>query len=150
MLPCFFSVDNASFWKLPLLFSRSGLQSRAEPEFALPLLSAKVVVAGGNSSLLCRAALWVLVSGPSDFVTREATAADVGLCGFLDGRWFSLVLTRHCLVRLFAGERGERNLRWLGRWILLYQQKVWGFTGVTQDCLWAHTEFDLPAASFAD
>lgn len=34
--------------------------------------------------------------------------------------------------------------------ILLYQQKVWGFTGMTQDCLWVRMELDLPPASFAD
>lgn len=31
--------------------------------------------------------------------------------------------------------------------ILLYQQKVWGFAGMTQDGLWVHMELDLPAAS---
>lgn len=34
-----------------------------------------------------------------------------------------------------------------GEVILLDQQKVWGFAGVTQDGLWAHVELDLPAAS---
>lgn len=34
--------------------------------------------------------------------------------------------------------------------ILLYQQKVWGFTGVTQDCLWVPMKLDLSAASLTD
>lgn len=54
--------------------------------------------------MLGRASLWIWVSGPGDFVTQEATAVDMGLCGFLDGRCFLLVL-----IRLLAGERAGRG-----------------------------------------
>lgn len=54
----------------------------------MPLLFARVVVAGGNSSVLCRGSLWEQLSGTGDFVAQNDTSADVGLCRFLDRRWF--------------------------------------------------------------
>lgn len=83
----------------------------------MPLLFAKVVVAGGNSSVLCRVSLWEQLSGSGDFVAQNDTSADVGLCGVLGGRWFLLVLVNKALSGLAVcwAKNCERNLFWLGR-----------------------------------
>lgn len=106
-------------------FSSSGLQSRAEPEFALPPLFAKVVVAGGNSLCFVELLFRCLGMG-AGFWSRKfcdqshCCGCRGGLCGFLDGRWFSLVLIISCLDRLFAGERAGRGtyIGWEGDFTL--------------------------------
>lgn len=45
------------------------------------------------------------------------------------------------------GKELEEELVLAGEVILFYQQKVWGFTGMTQDGLWVRMELDLPTAS---
>lgn len=75
------------------------------------------------------------VSGPGDFGAEDM--------GFLTEGCFHWVNGGGLLA---GGESQERNLCCLGV-ILLDQQKLWGFTDVTQDCLWVRMELDLPTAA---
>lgn len=75
------------------------------------------------------------VSGPGDFGAEDV--------GFLSEDCFHWANGGG--AARWGGSR-DRNLCCLGV-ILLAQQKLWGFTDVTQDCLWVRTELHLPTAA---
>lgn len=67
--------------------------------------------------MFCRGSHWEQLSGTGDFVPQSDTSADVWLCGFLDRRWFLIVLVNKAQpgLAVWWGKSWERSLCWLRR-----------------------------------